>query len=289
MAHEFSGKTVVVTGSGGGLGRSHALAFARHGATVVVNDPGGSVDGSGLDQTRAQTVVEEILDTGGQALADTHSISEKEGAEALIRFAMSETGRIDVLVNNAGILRDRSIRKMEDQEWHDVIAVHLTGTFFCTRLAARAMANAGTPGAIVNTTSTSGLFGNFGQANYGAAKSGIAGLTRVAAIELASKGIRVNAIAPIAKTRMTADLPGVGDNHRPEQVSPLVLFLASERSREVTGRVFTAWNGEVREVFYASSTGAKKSGDGIWTLDEIEASWDTITQSDVQRGLPLPI
>ncbi|MCP5112556.1 MAG: SDR family NAD(P)-dependent oxidoreductase, partial [bacterium] len=224
----FDGKVAIVTGAGGGIGRAHALAFAAEGASVVVNDLGGARDGTGAGASMAESVAAEIRGKGGQSVADTHSVSEPESAEAIIQTAIDRFGRLDVLINNAGILRDKTILKMTGEHWDTVQDVHLRGSFFCLRAACRVMAGQKTGGSIVNTTSTSGLFGNFGQANYGAAKSGVAGLTRVAALEMAKHGIRVNAIAPVAKTRMTQELDAVADALGPEWIPPLVLHLASD-------------------------------------------------------------
>ena len=279
----FANKTVVVTGAGGGIGRSHALAFAAEGAQVVVNDTGQLRDGSGPPMGLAQQVVSEIESAGGRAIAHTHSIAERSGAVGLIETALSTFGSLDVLVNNAGILRDRTLKKMSDEEWDAVLAVHLKGTFLCTQAAsAHMMAHGG--GSIVNTTSTSGLIGNFGQGNYGAAKAGIAGLTRVAALEYAKYGIRVNAIAPTAKTRMTEDIDMVPAAFGPEHVSPLVLFLASSLASEVTGRIFGVHGGFIQEFVYMSSKGMTPQKGDTWDPREIASHFSTIT--NLTEGYP---
>ncbi|MBI1987794.1 MAG: SDR family NAD(P)-dependent oxidoreductase [Nitrospinae bacterium] len=281
----LEGKVAVVTGAGSGLGRSHALALAREGAKVVVNDLGCSRDGTGRTQAAANQVVEEIRALGGEAAPDYHDVSTMEGAAAIIQTALDRFGRIDILVNNAGILRDRTILKMEEEEWDRVIAVHLKGTFSCTQAAARAMKQLGRGGRIVNTTSLAGLKGNFGQANYGAAKAGIYGLTRIAALELAREGITVNAIAPLAKTRMTEDVPAIPEEMRPEQASPLVLFLTSDLAREVTGRVFGIHGQQIFEYQMITSPGATKAS-GLWTPQEIHERLAEIAEAAQPAARP---
>jgi NAD(P)-dependent dehydrogenase (short-subunit alcohol dehydrogenase family) len=255
------GRVVVVTGAGRGIGRSHALAFAAEGAKVVVNDLGGGVDGSGAEAGPAHDVVAEIVAMGGEAVANGDSVADFEGAERLVRTAVDTFGRLDVLVNNAGILRDRMLTNMTEAEWDAVITVHLKGTFCPTRHAAahwRELAKAGEPvsGRVINTTSASGVFGNPGQANYGAAKAGIAAFTIITAQELARYGVTVNAIAPMARTRMTEDLgfmpetddPAKFDEFAPENMSPIVVWLGSEQSAHVTGRVFEVYGGHLGVV-----------------------------------------
>ena len=207
MAGLLDGKVAIITGSGGGIGRAEALLFAKEGAKVVVNDVGGTRSGEGASSSMADAVVDEIKKAGGQAVAHHESIADARGAESLIKTAVDAFGRVDTLVNNAGILRDKSLLKLDESMWDAVIAVHLKGTFLCTQVFARQLVAQGGGGRIVNTTSVSGMLGNFGQANYAAAKAGIYGLTRTAAIELQKHRITVNCIAPIAKTRMTEDLP----------------------------------------------------------------------------------
>src|SRR5215470_17376538 len=192
----LEGKVAVITGAGGGIGKAVAQLFASEGAHVVVNDVGGARDGTGTDAAPAERVVEEIRASGGQACANFDSVASSEGAEKVVKMALDHFGRVDVLVNNAGILRDKTLLKMDESMWDEVIAVHLKGTFLCTQAAARQMVAQGEGGRIVNTTSVSGLLGNFGQANYSAAKAGIYGLSRTAAIELQKHRITVNAIAP---------------------------------------------------------------------------------------------
>ncbi|HYF00757.1 MAG TPA: SDR family NAD(P)-dependent oxidoreductase, partial [Planctomycetota bacterium] len=264
----LDGKVAVITGAGGGLGRSHALAFAAQGAKVVVNDPGVSRDGSGQASGRmADTVVEEIRKAGGQAVGHYESIATTAGAESLIKTAVEAFGRVDILVNNAGILRDKTILKMEDDMWDAVLAVHLRGTFLCTRAAARVMKEKATGGRIINTTSIAGLKGNFGQSNYGAAKAGIYGFTMTAAMELQKEGITVNAIAPIAKTRMTEDIESIPAEYRAEDVSPVVVFLASDLAKDVTGRIFGVHGRHLFEYRMENTAGKEKKD--AWTPQEI--------------------
>ncbi|GAA4955421.1 SDR family oxidoreductase [Yinghuangia aomiensis] len=251
------GRVVVITGAGNGIGRSHALAFAAEGAKVVVNDLGGSRDGTGASTGPAQAVVDEIVAAGGEAVAHAEDISTWDGAASLIQLAIDTFGRIDVLVNNAGILRDRMLTNMSEAEWDAVIKVHLKGTFGPAHHAAahwRNLAKAGeaVDARIINTSSPSGIFGNVGQTNYGAAKAGIAAFTVIASQELGRYGVTVNAIAPTALTRMTEDLAGlIGDKSEaaeklaPENISPLVVWLGSTASAGVTGRVFSVAGGSI--------------------------------------------
>ena len=254
------GRVVIVTGSGRGIGRAHALAFAAEGAKVVVNDLGAEVDGSGSSAGPAGEVVDEIRAGGGEAVANGDDVSDWEGAQRLVNTAVETFGRLDVLVNNAGILRDRMLVNMTDDEWDAVIKVHLRGTFGPTRWAAaywREQAKGGeaNDARIINTSSPSGIYGNPGQTNYGAAKGGIASFTIIAAMELARYGVTVNAIAPVALTRMTAGLGGATqlpdrkpdefDAMAPENISPLVVWLGSPGSKDVTGRVFNVGGGRI--------------------------------------------
>jgi NAD(P)-dependent dehydrogenase (short-subunit alcohol dehydrogenase family) len=277
----LEGKVAIVTGAGGGIGRAVALAFAREGAKVVVNDLGGARDGTGEDASAAERVADEIRALGGQALANASSVATAEGAERLISAALEGFGRLDVMVNNAGILRDKTLLEMDEAMWDAVIAVHLRGTFLCTRNAARAMRVAGTPGSIINTTSVSGMLGNFAQANYAAANAGIYGLTRTASIELQRHSIRVNAVAPIAKTRMTEDLPMFEkiSTMTPEHVAPVHVFLASELSRDVTGAVLAVAGGKLSVYRVVESAGKFKEADaGVWTAEEIAEHWSGIAK-----------
>lgn len=264
MSRSTNERVAIVTGGGRGLGRCHVLALADAGYAVVVNDLGSARDGSGAPGSVAEEVAAEVRGTGGRAVASSHDIADAGQAGDLVGLALAEFGRLDVLVNNAGILRDRMIVNCTPQEWDDVVRVHLRGTFVMLQAAARhwrALAKAGTPAAahVVNTTSPSGLYGKPGQGNYGAAKAGIATLTMIAAEELAAYGVQVNAIAPVAYTRMTADLvtdPAAARELAPEHVSPLVVWLAG--APEVTGRVLevsgrrlavaSPWRREVEET-----------------------------------------
>ncbi|MFC9767252.1 SDR family NAD(P)-dependent oxidoreductase [Rhodococcus jostii] len=251
----FDERVAIVTGAGNGLGRSHALELARRGARVVVNDLGGSLHGDGQSTDAAQAVVDEITALGGTAVANRDSVATEEGGRAIVQTALDEFGRLDVLVNNAGILRDKAFHKMDGPMIDAVIDVHLKGTLFVTQPAFRAMREAGY-GRIVNTSSASGLFGNFGQANYGGAKAGIAGVTRVLALEGAAYGIAANAIAPIASTRMTAGLLGdLTARVTPEGVSPVVAFLAHEDC-PVSGAVYSVAGGRVAKIFVGETSGA---------------------------------
>src|SRR5690606_39031072 len=250
----YDGKVAIVTGAGGGLGRSHALELARRGARVVVNDLGGSVDGSGTAAGPAAQVVSEIEALGGEAVANTDSVATPEGGAAIVQSALDAFGRIDIVINNAGILRDKSFHNLTPELIDPVIDVHLKGAFNVTR-AAWTHFREQNYGRVINTSSNSGLLGNFGQANYGAAKMGLVGLTKVLAIEGAKYGIKVNAIAPVAFTRMTADLmPGLEEKHKPELVTPVVIFLAHEDC-PVTGEIYSAGGGVVARYFVGLTQG----------------------------------
>jgi len=253
---DLSGKVAIVTGAGRGLGRSHALALARAGAKVVVNDLGAGLGGEGADPAPAQQVVEEIRAEGGEASANGENVADFAGAERLVRQALDEFGRLDILVNNAGILRDRMLVNMTEEEWDAVIAVHLKGHFAPTRHAAaywreRAKAGDELRARVVNTSSPSGVFGNVGQANYGAAKAGIAGFTIIVAQELQRYGVTVNCLAPNARTRMTEETfalsepPQGFDPLDPANVSAVVVALCADEAQAITGQVFHVWGGAV--------------------------------------------
>jgi NAD(P)-dependent dehydrogenase (short-subunit alcohol dehydrogenase family) len=277
----MDGKVVVVTGAGGGIGRAEALLFASEGARVLVNDVGGSRDGAGASGSAADAVVSEIKAAGGEAAASHDSVATAAGAQAIIDAAVSAFGRLDVLVNNAGILRDRTLLKLTTEEWASVIEVHLTGTFLCTQAAARQLIKQGQGGRIVNTTSVSGMMGNFGQTNYAAAKAGIYGLTRTTGIELQKHRITVNALAPIAKTRMTDDLPMFQNTTSltPEHVAPAALFLGSDLCGERTGHVLAVAGSRMYSYKVIESEGKFKDDNQPWSAREIADHWDLITRS----------
>ncbi len=266
-------KIAVITGGGFGIGRAHALLFAKEGAKVVVNDTGGNLDGSGGSDA-AEKVAAEIRAMGGEAVACKDSVASFEGAERIVKTAVEAFGGLDILVNNAGILRDRTLLKMTPQEWQAVIDVHLTGTFACLQAGARQMVAQGRGGRIINTSSSSGLLGNFGQINYGAAKAGIHMITRIASMELAKHAITVNAIAPNAYTRMTKDLPGMRnrteEDFGPQYMSPIVCYLASDKASNITGQTFGANVNQLYIYKMLTSEGVNKSG-APWKPEEISA------------------
>ncbi len=249
MTKLCEGRIAIITGAGRGIGREHALLLAHHGAKVVVNDLGGSMDGEGTDQGPAQDVVDEIKAMGGEAIANTDDISDWDGAERFVQSAIDTFGGLDIVINNAGILRDRMLTNMSEAEWDAVIKVHLKGTFAPSRHAAaywreRSKAGETNDARIINTSSPSGIYGNVGQTNYGAAKAGIASFTIIAAKELGRYGVTVNAIAPAALTRMTEGL-GMGqapeeikEQMSPTHIAPIVCWLASPEAAHITGRVF---------------------------------------------------
>jgi NAD(P)-dependent dehydrogenase (short-subunit alcohol dehydrogenase family) len=277
----LDGKVAIITGAGGGIGRAEALLFAREGALVVVNDLGGARDGSGSSDAMASKVVAEIEAAGGRAVANFDSVATPEGAANIVKTAVDAFGHVDVLVNNAGILRDKTLLKMDEAMWDVVVDVHLKGTFLCTQAAAKQMISQGNGGRIVNTTSVSGMMGNFGQANYAAAKAGIYGFTRTAAIELQKQRITVNAVAPIAKTRLTEDLPmfqsGM-DSLTPEHIAPAALFLGSDLCADRTGNVLAVAGAQMYIYKVVQSAGKFKDENGVWTAAEIAENWDAIAK-----------
>ena len=281
MTGSMDGRVVIITGAGGGIGRAEALAFADEGARVLVNDVGGDRSGAGEDASRAEVVAATIRERGGQAVAHHGSVASRADVEAMVALAVREFGRVDVLVNNAGILRDKTLLKLEDAHWSAVIDVHLTGTFLCTQVVARQMISQGDGGRIVNTTSVSGMLGNFGQANYAAAKAGIYGLTRTAAIELQKHRIMVNALAPIAKTRMTEDLPMFHgkESMTPEHVAPAALFLGSPLAGDRTGFVLAVSGSRMYAFKVVETDGRFKDGGQPWTAAEIADNWDSIVRA----------
>jgi NAD(P)-dependent dehydrogenase (short-subunit alcohol dehydrogenase family) len=277
----LDGKVVIITGAGNGIGRSEALLFAREGASVVVNDVGGSRDGTGSGDAMARVVADEIKQAGGVAVPNFDSVATNEGAQGILRTALDAFGRVDVLVNNAGILRDKTLVKMDEEQWDSVIEVHLKGTFLCTQIVARQMIAQGGGGRLVNTTSVSGMLGNFGQSNYAAAKAGIYGFTRTAAIELQKHRITVNALAPVAKTRMTEDLPmfksGM-DSLTPDHIAPAALFLASDLCGDKTGHVLAVTGSQMFAYKVMQSAGKFKDEGAAWTAQEIADHWEAITK-----------
>jgi NAD(P)-dependent dehydrogenase (short-subunit alcohol dehydrogenase family) len=293
----LEGRVAIITGAGRGIGREHALLFAAEGAKVVVNDLGGAPDGSGCDASAAELVVGEIRDAGGVAVANHDDVADAEGAERLVRTAIDEFGTLHVLVNNAGILRDRMVFSMSEPEWDAVVRVHLRGHFLPTKYAAlywRELAKEGRPVAasIINTTSTSGLMSNPGQTNYGAAKSGIATFTEICQKELVRYGVRCNAIAPAARTRLTGTIPGaeerdaerlaeaarVGfDKSHPANISPMVAYLATE-SCPIAGKVFFVYGNTVH-LFQPWTIVDAIRTEGRWTLDglaEAAVKWGDV-------------
>lgn len=269
----FDGRVAVITGAGHGLGRSHALSLAERGAKVVVNDLGGALDGTGASAGPAAEVVELIRKDGGEAVASTDDVATPEGAQAIVRTAIDTYGRLDIVVNNAGILRDRSFGKMSVEEFDQVLAVHVRGSFLVSRAAFPYLKEQGY-GRIVNTSSPAGLFGNFGQANYSTAKMGLVGLTKTLGIEGARAGIKANAIAPIAWTRMTEELLPAEFEARftADRVSALVTFLAHEAC-ETSGEVFSVGAGRIARVFVAEGPGWRQDDH---TVEDIRDNWQAI-------------
>jgi len=250
----FDGKVAIITGAGGGLGRSHALDLARRGALIVVNDLGGASDGTGSSETAAQKVVDEIKAAGGEAVANYDSVATPEGGANIVKTAVDTFGSVHIIINNAGILRDTSFKNMTADQLNPVLDVHLRGAFHVTQPAWQLMRDQGY-GRIVNTASGAGIFGNFGQTNYGAAKMGLVGFTRVLAVEGAKNNIKANAIAPVAHTRMTEDILGpLADKLGPEYITPVVTFLVHEDC-PVSGEVYSMGGGHVARVFIGVTPG----------------------------------
>jgi NAD(P)-dependent dehydrogenase (short-subunit alcohol dehydrogenase family) len=277
--NRLDGKVAIITGAGQGIGREYAMLFAREGARVVVNDAG--FDTADNSVSLAERVADQIRAAGGDAIWTTDEIGDSAAANRLVAAAVESYGHVDVLVNNAGILRDRTILKMTDAEWDDVLRVHLTGSFTCLRAAAREMKERGCGGRIINISSSSGLLGNFGQANYGAAKAGIHALTRIAAEEFAKYHITVNAIAPLAATQMLATLPGIDldaadDRLAPYRIAPLAAYLASDAAAGVTGITFGVEGNEIFVYRMMATHGVTRYEPTAWTIEAIEHSIEKI-------------
>jgi len=259
--------------------------MAKEGGKIVVNDLGGARDGTGAGTAMADKVVEEIKTAGGEAVANHDSVATVEGAEGILKTAVDAYGQLDVCVNNAGILRDKTLSKMDEAMWDVVVAVHLKGTYCVSRAAFNHMKERGAGGVIINTSSTSGLNGNFGQSNYGAAKAGIAGMTRCMALEGQKYGIRCFILAPVALSRLTEDLPGFQDESfkakmDPKLVSPLVTFLASDLAKDMTNKTFFVGGGRIAEMKVVTAPGVTKTdADGLWTPQEV---------SEKMSGILLP-
>jgi len=283
MKINFEGQVAIVTGAGGGLGKQHALELGRRGAKVVVNDLGGSVDGSGGSASAAEQVAQEIRDNGGTAVANDASVTDFDAVQAMVDETVANWGRIDILVNNAGILRDKTFSKLELENWHAVIDVHLTGSLNATKCVWPIMVEQGY-GRIVMTTSTSGLFGNFGQSNYGAAKLGLVGFMNTLRFEGAKYNVFTNAIAPIAATRMTVELPGFEDSAEklaPELVTPAVVFLCSEKAPN--GRIIQAAGGRYYSADVRENVGVDL-GLGA-SVEDIEENIETILDMSSNAGI----
>lgn len=278
---DFKNRVAVITGSGSGLGRIYALEFAKRGAAIVVNDPGGSRDGNGKDTCAADTVVEEIISAGGMAVANYDSVASIDGGANIIKTAVDTFGKVDILINNAGILRDNSLLKITEDDWDSVLSVHLKGTF-CVSQAAFAVMKENKYGRIVNTASGAGIYGNYGQLNYCAAKMGVVGLMNGLSIEGAKYNIKCNTIAPVAASRMTEDIftPEMNDRLKPEYVAPMVLFLASEKN-QATKMIFNCAGGWFSRAEIVCSPGklfdiSPESGQEL-TPEVIEHYWNDIS------------
>ncbi|MFH1149858.1 MAG: SDR family oxidoreductase [Actinomycetota bacterium] len=279
MADEirFDDRVAVITGAGGGLGRAHALQLAGRGAKIVVNDLGGAMDGTGSDATPAQKVCDEIKEMGGEAVPNYDSVAEWDTAQKIIQTAIDSFGRIDILINNAGILRDKSLMKMEVADWDLIIAVHLSGTFFCTKAAFPYMREAAY-GRILSTSSAAGVYGNFGQVNYGAAKMGIAGMMNSVKLEGAKYNIKANTLVPVAGTRLTATVlpPQVVEKLKPEFVSPIAAYMCSEAC-ELSGQILVAGAGYFSRAAIVEGPGVFFEDPAVVTVDDIAAKISEIT------------
>ena len=277
----FDDQVAIVTGAGGGLGKTYALELARRGAKVVVNDLGGASDGTGASASMADQVVKEISEAGGTAVSNHDSVSTPEGGEGIVKTATDEFGRVDIVINNAGILRDKTFAKLSPEELEIVLDVHLKGAFFVSQPAFRSMKENGY-GRFVFTASAAGIFGNFGQSNYGAAKMGLVGLSNVLAVEGAKYDIKSNVIAPIAKTRLTENLLGpLAENLSPECVTPLVVYLSS-RENENTHEIYSVAGGRFARVFVGLCPGwmTDKGAGGVVSAEEIQANIGEIRDTE---------
>jgi NAD(P)-dependent dehydrogenase (short-subunit alcohol dehydrogenase family) len=280
----YDDRVAVITGAGGGLGKTYALLLASRGAKVVVNDLGGSAAGTGGGTSMADQTVKEITEAGGTAVTNYDSVATPEGGEAIIQTALDNFGKVDIVINNAGILRDKTFAKLPPEDLEAVIDVHLKGAFFVSQPAFRAMKDNGY-GRFVFTASAAGIFGNFGQSNYGAAKMGLVGLSNVLAVEGAKYGIKSNVIAPLAKTRLTADLLGAfADQLAPELVTPMVGYLVSEKC-ELTHEVFSAGGGRFARVLVGVTPGWLAGVGNTPSVDDIADNIDTIRD---EEGYILP-
>jgi len=307
MGSRLKGKVAVITGAGRGIGRGIALLMAQEGAAVVVNDLGGEIDGSGRSTSAADAVVGEIKAGGGQAVANYDSVADFAAAENIVQTAVKSFGKIDILVNNAGILRDRMLFNLSEADWDAVIAVHLKGAFNCTRHATRRMREQRTPGRVISMSSTSGLYGNSGQANYGAAKDGIAGLTRVASRDVGKYGITINAIAPAAATRMTATVSQAAREARkqrgvasmgaearsmlprpqldPDDVAPFATYLATDAAANINGQIFVVMGGIISLLNYPAPVRTITAAER-WTAEEIAALFPSTLGMDLFNPAP---
>ena len=303
MAEMLNGKVAIVTGSGRGIGRGVAMLMAAEGASVVGVDPGVNVDGSGADQSVAEQVVAEIKAAGGNAVACMESVTEMEGGEKIVQSAVDNFGKLDIVVTCAGILRDRMIFNMSEEEWDDVIAVHLKGTFTVVKNAS-ILFRQQRSGRIITFTSESGLMGNSGQANYGAAKSGIAGFTKVVAKDMGRYGVTVNAIAPRASTRMIADIPGSASEIRarsgvapiageedlasmdPDHVAPFVAYLASDFAENVNGQTFLVYGDIISLVSQPRPERAIYEAAGTWDIEKLSQMARDVLTKDIPNPAP---
>ncbi len=280
----FDDRVAIITGAGGGLGKSHALLLASRGAAIVVNDLGGNPDGTGSGHTMAEITCKEIEQAGGKAVPNYDSVATPEGGEAIVQTALDAFGRVDIVINNAGILRDKSFAKLSKEELEAVVDVHLKGAFYVTQPAFRLMKEQ-QYGRIIVTSSAAGVFGNFGQTNYGAAKMGLVGLSNVLAVEGAKYNITSNVIAPIAKTRLTEDLLGpLGDKLQPEQISGLVAYLVSEGC-ELSHEIFSVSGGRIARVFVGLTKGWFDDDEMLPTPEEVRDNIDAISDTE---GFTIP-